>query len=183
MRHVLPLLVVTATLSAAAVLPKLGPLPGHREFPAIRFLGASRDRLGWVWLDLEMANPRTSPVWFPGFRANSYNPPLPEDRISPLWFAESPRTGIWELLEARSTFCLNGFEQAIALPAKAKATFEIHLPEKGWEEARVCVPLYFIRVELATKLEFPTSPVITRQQVEKALQAEKTPPEPRKDGK
>jgi hypothetical protein len=128
-----------------------------------------------------MTNPRTAPVWFPGYRANSFNPPLPKDRIEPLWIAESRRAGIWELLEARSTWCGYGFG-TIALPAKAKVTFEIELPERGWEEARVCVPLYFTRVELATKLELPTSPTIPRQQVVKALQAEKTLPEARKMG-
>jgi hypothetical protein len=109
--------------------------PAHVQPPRLRFIGprgAAQD--GRVELTFEVSNPNAAPLRLYGFRANSFNPPLREGRVAPHCDVEVQRAGTWKKHPQHS--CAYGFG-VVELPATAKATFSIHVPESRWDKVRV----------------------------------------------
>ncbi len=172
MRRVLVLLLLTMTATGATTA-ELAPAP-RAVTPVISFVSASKTPTGLVRITLQVTNDADKAVQFQGYRADSFNPPLPKGRIEPLWIAESQRNGTWEYLRWRSTSCGFGLD-LIDLPAGATATFEVELPGEQWNEAQIGVHFLFADKTVASR-----TVVITRQQVEKSV-PEAPAPRPRKE--
>jgi hypothetical protein len=156
MLQVLPLLVVALP---GAPVPETAPAPHQAGVPALRFLSASKTAGRSVHITFEVTNDRDKPVHFFGWHTKD------RDRIEPLWSVDSRRDGEWETLRDNWSWCGYG-RGLIELPAKTTVTFDIELPERQWDEARVLV-----RFVLADEIAEWQTAEFTQRQVEKALKA------------
>jgi hypothetical protein len=119
----------------AATLARGAAPPAQVQPPRLRFIaprGAAQ--YGRVELTFEVSNPNAAPLRLYGFRANFFSPPLPQGRVAPLCDVEVQRAGTWKKHPQLS--CAYGFG-VVKLPASAKATFSIRVPESGWDKVRV----------------------------------------------
>jgi hypothetical protein len=110
--------------------------PARVQPPHLRFKGASRGQ-GWVsyvHLTFEVSNPNAAPLVLPA--AVGINPSRGQMNLAPFYALELRRGGAWEA----SAVGLGGYCGPVGrplLPANAKATLHVLVPEGGWDEARV----------------------------------------------
>jgi hypothetical protein len=118
-------LLLTALAGAVEPDPTKKPQP-----PAVKFQGvtASGQML------LEVTNPNAEPVPYVGYLPNAFAPPLKDGRISPLYRIELRRGGAWK--PADLGWCGTGVGP-VSIPARGRATFEIHPPQREWDEVRI----------------------------------------------
>jgi hypothetical protein len=171
MPRVLPMIAVVTTLAATGHFfsAQAAAPPARRPVPAIRFIGAKEaDTFPFrVRLVFELTNPTNKPLGFIGFRANSFNPPIPKGRAMPFWVADLRQAG--KITDSRdgSGGCGYGLGR-VEIQARSSATFGVALPEGGWDDMVVRIP-----ASLPGESEWVVSDTITRKQIEKAWKEEK----------
>lgn len=118
----------------------------------VRILAAGRTTIGeapFVSLSCEAANPTDTALMFVGYRPDSFEPPLEEGRISPIFVVELLRGDVWE--EYPLGWCGTGMD-GIELAVEGLGKFGVAVPdEPSWQAVRVGVrwsrPLDFATAE------------------------------------
>src|SRR5262245_46749403 len=86
------------------------PEPVKAAPPVVKFTGVTPKGM----LDFEVTNPNAHPLSYFGYTANSYNPPLPEGTIAPLYLRETRTGEAWRSVPGG--FCGTGVGP-VTLPA------------------------------------------------------------------
>jgi hypothetical protein len=103
------------------------------DAPQIRLRAASAGADHWE-LTFEASNPGESPIPYSGYLANSFDPPLKDGTISPLYRVGLRSGGKWA--EKPMGWCGTG-RGPVSLPPKGKATFTAVVPKGGWDGLKV----------------------------------------------
>ena len=98
--------------------------------PEIKFEGLSANGA----MLFSVTNPNATPLPYSGYRANSFNPPLQDGTIAPLYTIEVGTAGAWK--SAEPGWCGTGVG-AVSIPAKGKVTFDASVPKGEWNEVKV----------------------------------------------
>lgn len=134
---------------------KSGPTakpPAELKAPEIKNLGGSRTTLGdipCVSFSCEVSNPNKAPLMFVGYRSDSFDPPLAEGQISPIYIVELERDDKWQ--KHPQGWCGTGID-GIELAAEASGKFGFAIPlAPDWTAVRVGIrwsrPLDFSTAE------------------------------------
>ncbi|MCA8992856.1 MAG: hypothetical protein KDA88_12785 [Planctomycetaceae bacterium] len=104
--------------------------------PEIALRGVSEDQIsyGYTHLLFEVTNPNSTPLPYIGYTRDSYEPPLPEGTISPLYSVEFLRDGAW----VAETYGWCGMGRGnVELAPQETVTFDFPAPHDDWESFRI----------------------------------------------
>ena len=106
----------------------------HRiQPPMIKLRGTARSEHG-ILLAIEVSNPNDAALVYTGYAANSFDPPLPPGRISPICQIELKRDGQWR--RHPIGYCGFGLTDQ-ELPPGATAAFDVSVPDDGWQAVKI----------------------------------------------
>jgi len=120
--------------------------------PDVRILAGSHttfDNIPFASFSCEIRNPGQAPLVFVGYRPDSYDPPIPEGSVAPIYRIEVQRNGAWE--EYPIGWCGTGMD-GIVLAADGSGAFGFAvLLEPQWDAVRV-------GVRWSQPIDFDTAP-------------------------
>jgi hypothetical protein len=106
--------------------------PIRVEAPIIKHTGTV-ERGGHVYLQFEVTNFNDAPLHYTGYTSDSFEGGLQQGVISPLYRLETKQGQEWK--GHVMGWCKTGVG-AVAIPAKARATFGAPVPAGEWDEVR-----------------------------------------------
>jgi hypothetical protein len=120
----LPLLLGVSSFTLATIAAE--PSDGGEKLraPKVRILAVGLTD-GQYFVSGELSNPNMSPVMFVGYRADAFDPPIKEGRVSPIYRFELQRDGKWE--EHPIGWCGTGMDGIELAPLK-KPQFGFTVP-------------------------------------------------------
>jgi hypothetical protein len=148
----LHLLSALLAFTAAEPDPTKEPQP-----PTIRFVG--QDENGAA--RFEVQNPNAEPLPYVGYRANAFAPPLMAGTVAPLYSVEVLKGGKWT--PHPIGWCGTGVGE-VAIPARGKASFTVHLPDGDWEAMKAGLS-WFKKAGPEGRPEAAWSPAVAREKV------------------
>ena len=138
---------------AAPETPPAGDAAGNPAKPQpakIRLQAAGGQKVGdapGFSLAVAVSNPnQKDPLTFIGYKADSFDPPIPKGQVSPLYKVELRRSGKWQ--EQPRGWCGTGLG-AIALAPRATATFGVWVTNGDWDAVRLGVTWTTVAFEKA----------------------------------
>ena len=139
------LLYSAVVLSAGARAAE--PAGGGPELkaPKVRILAAGLTD-GQYYISCEATNPNMSPVMFVGYRADAFDPPIEDGRVSPIYRVEFQRDGKWE--EHSIGWCGTGMD-GIELEPLKKPQFGLVVPANPTANPTADVPAKAVRVGIS----------------------------------
>jgi hypothetical protein len=127
MIRTLALPAILFTVAAHCAEPAQDGVARELRAPKVKILAAGLTD-GQYYISCEATNPNMSPVMFVGYRADAFDPPIEEGRISPIHRVEFQRDGKWE--EHPIGWCGTGIDGIELAPLK-KPQFGIVAPADG----------------------------------------------------
>jgi len=127
----IPILVSAALFAAGALARSADDKPKDAEEtpgPQVRILSGHRsvmENVRFLTFSCELANPHQESLKFVGYRSDSFDPPIAEGTVSPIYIIELQRDGKRE--EHPIGWCGTGMD-GIQMAGKAKATFGFAIP-------------------------------------------------------
>jgi hypothetical protein len=118
------------TLLLLAALPGADTEPAKVQPPTPKFTGLTANGT----LGFEVSNPNADPLPYIGYTRDSYNPPIPEGEIRPLYRAELLKGKEWK--DHQVGWGKTGVGP-VTLPAKGTVKMEVHVPPGEWDEVKV----------------------------------------------
>jgi hypothetical protein len=112
------------------------PTKAKLKPPLLRFREFSTKITGQAYLVLvfDVTNPNSVPLPYSGYTADSFSPPLSDEKISPIYRVETQHNDKWKPKDIG--FCKFG-QGPVSLPPKKTKTFTVIIAEKGWERFKV----------------------------------------------
>lgn len=101
--------------------------------PKIMLRGAAGSEHG-ILLAIEVSNPNDAALVYTGYAANSFDPPLPPGRISPICQIELRLDGQWR--RHPIGYCGFGLTDQELAPG-ATAAFDVSVPGDGWQAVKL----------------------------------------------
>jgi hypothetical protein len=126
------LLLAALLLTAPVAEPDPTKIP---KPPEVKFEGLSASGA----MLFSVSNPNATPLPYFGYRANSFNPPLQDGTIAPLYTVEVGTAGVRKSVEPG--WCVFGVG-AVSIPAKGKVTFKASVPDGEWDEVKAGLRWY-----------------------------------------
>lgn len=136
------LLAVPALLALTlATVPATAAGDDRLDAPKIEYREGSAGPTGGGHLTLvfEAENPNKASLPYIGYLADSFEPPVPDGEIAPIYRVEFRRDGEW--VKHDLGFCKDG-QGEVSLKPEGKATFTVVLPSEGWDAVRVGLTWY-----------------------------------------
>lgn len=119
--------------SVLAFAEDIHPSANRIQPPRIALRGAAGGKSG-ILLAIEVSNPNNAALVYTGYAADSFDPPLPPGRISPICQIELKRDGQWR--RHPIGYCGFGLTDQ-ALPPGASAAFDVSIPDDDWQAVKV----------------------------------------------